>query len=68
MAAPAAEYAGVSLLVWGNHGVVTALVLTLILLAATAISALLVHPDNPHMGLFCALLGMAGLSIRGGDV
>jgi hypothetical protein len=38
----------------------------LLLLVATAISSLIVHPDSPHMGLFCSLLGMAALSIRGG--
>jgi hypothetical protein len=40
----------------------------LLLLVATAISSLIVHPDSPHMGLFCSLLGMAALSIRGGTV
>jgi hypothetical protein len=30
------------------------------------VSTLLVHPDTPHMGLCCALVGLGGLSIRGG--
>ena len=68
LAAPVPEWGGVSLLAWGNHGLVTALGLSLMLLLATAVCSLLVHPDSPHMGLFCALLGMAGLAIRGGSI
>jgi len=67
-ASPPPEWAGVSLVAWHNHGIVSTLVLTIMLLAATAVCSLLVHPDSPHMGLACALLGMAGLSIRGGTV
>jgi len=47
---------------------VAGLVLAGLLVIATGISALLVHPDTPHMGLCCALMGMAGLSIRGGTI
>ena len=68
LAAPPAEWAGVSLVVWHDHGILSALLLTLMLLAATAVCSLLVHPDSPHMGLACAQLGMAGLSIRGGTI
>jgi hypothetical protein len=68
LAAPPPEWAGVSLVVWHNHGILSTLLLTGMLLAATAVCSLLVHPDSPHMGLACALLGMAGLSIRGGTV
>ena len=68
VAAPPPDWAGVSLVVWQNHSVLAAFVLTFLLLLATAISSLLVHPDSPHMGLACALLGLAGLSIRGGPI
>jgi hypothetical protein len=68
IAAPPADWAGVSLVVWLNHGVLAAFFLTFLLLVATAFSSLLVHPDSPHMGMACALLGMAGLSIRGGSI
>ena len=68
LAGPPPEWAGVSLVAWHNHGMLSALLLTCMLLAATGICALLVHPDSPHMGLACALLGMAGLSIRGGSI
>jgi hypothetical protein len=67
-ARPPAEWGGVSLLVWPNHGILSTIVLMLLLLLVTAISSLIVHPDSPHMGLFCSLLGMAALSIRGGTV
>lgn len=66
-AAPHPAMGGVSLLVWQN-GLVAALVLAVLLLVATGICSLLVHPDSPHMGLFCALLGMAALSIKGGTI
>jgi hypothetical protein len=66
-ASPPANWGGVSLLVWQGQSYFAVIVLAVILLAATAICALIVHPDNPHMGLFCALLGMSALSIRGGS-
>jgi hypothetical protein len=65
--APNPAMEGVSLSVWGN-GLVGSLVLAVLLLVATGICTLLVHPDSPHMGLFCALVGMAGLSIKGGTI
>src|SRR5205814_886563 len=75
IAEPPAQMAGVSLLAWTNvplpwHGnpLFAALLLAVMLLIATAVSSVLVHPESPHMGLFCALLGIAGLSIRGGTV
>ena len=66
LAAPPADWGGVSLLAWGDSGLVASVGLTLLLLGATTLCSLLVHPDSPHMGLFCALIGLAGLSIRGG--
>jgi hypothetical protein len=67
MAAPPPEWGSFSLLAWSTSGVVMAtLTLTALLLLATAVSTLLVHPDTPHMGLCCALVGLGGLSIRGG--
>jgi hypothetical protein len=71
VAAPPPNMAGVSLLAWGgsgNAGLFAAAVLAAILLLATFICTLLTHPDAPHIGLFCALLGMTALSIRGGNV
>jgi hypothetical protein len=67
-ARPPAEWGGVSLLAWPNHGVLSTAILMLLLLVVTTISSLIVHPDSPHMGLFCSLVGMAALSIRGGTV
>jgi hypothetical protein len=67
-ARPPAEWSGVSLMAWPGQGLISAFILMGILLLATAICSLIVHPDSPHMGLFCSLLGMAGLSIRGGTV
>ena len=68
VAAPPPDWGGVSLAAWQSQSYLSAFLLALILLAATAISSLIVHPDSPHMGLFCSLLGMAALSIRGGTV
>jgi hypothetical protein len=73
-AAPPAEYGGLSLVIWGGVGggvvqsVITGILLAVLLFVSAAVCTLLVHPDNPHMGLFCALLGMTGLSIRGGTI
>jgi hypothetical protein len=67
-AAPPAEMSGVSLVAWGNQGIGSTVMLTVLLLIAVALCSLLVHPDSPHMGLFCALVGMVGLSIRGGSI
>jgi hypothetical protein len=67
-AKPPADWGGVSLMVWQSQGYVSIVLLAIILLASTAICSLIVHPDSPHMGLFCALLGMTALSIRGGTV
>ncbi|HUO09725.1 MAG TPA: hypothetical protein VM008_15565 [Phycisphaerae bacterium] len=68
LVAPPPEMGGISLIFWTNSsGLFVALGLVLLIMAVTAISTLLVHPDSPHMGMFCALLGLAALSIRGGD-
>jgi hypothetical protein len=69
VAAPPANVAGVSLVIWPpTSAIFASIILALILVLATAICTVIVHPDSPHMGLFCALLGMTALSIRGGDV
>lgn len=68
VAAPAPDWGGVSLVIWPSGGILAAFILALLLLLAIAICSLLVHPESPHMGLFCALLGLTGLSIRGGTV
>lgn len=67
-AAPPADWAGVSPVTWQSQGYFSGFYLAITLLGLTALCSFLVHPDSPHMGLFCALLGMAGLSIRGGNV
>ena len=68
VAAPPGQEGGVSLMAWPNHGLVMGLSLAVIVIVSTIVCTLLVHPDSPHMGLFCTLLGMAGLSIRGGTI
>ncbi|MGN6368172.1 MAG: hypothetical protein ACTHN5_07935 [Phycisphaerae bacterium] len=65
--APPAEVSGISLLIWPqSSGLFVAIGLVVLLMVVSAICMLLVHPDAPHMGLFCALVGLAGISIRGG--
>ena len=67
LVAPPAERSGIALLIWPNAGgVLVAVGLVVLLMIVSAICTLLVHPDSPHMGLFCALVGLASLSIRGG--
>ncbi len=67
LVAPPAELSGISLLIWTNSsGLFVAIGLVCLIMLVSAIGTLLVHPDSPHMGLFCALVGLAGLSIRGG--
>ena len=69
VAAPPPEASGVSLLAWStSSGLYASLALTGILILATIICTWLIHPDAPHMGLFCAMLGMSASSIRGGTV
>jgi len=68
VASPPGEWGGVSLLVWQNHPTYALLVLALLLLVAATLCTFLVHPDSPHMGMYCALLGLGALSIRGGTV
>jgi hypothetical protein len=72
VAAPPPNMAGVSLVAWGSagpglSGVLPALALAAILIVAALLCSIVIHPDSPHMGLFCALLGSLALSIRGGD-
>jgi hypothetical protein len=67
--APPPSMAGISLLAWSmSSGLISAVVLTVLLIIVGTLCMLVVHPDAPHMGLFCALAGMAVLSIRGGTV
>jgi len=57
----------VSLLVWSSGGgLFASLGLVVLLMVVSLVCTLLVHPDSPHMGLFCALAGMMALSVRGG--
>ncbi len=72
-AAPPPDMGSVSLLAWSAGGggvgggvVLGAVVLLALLLIIGLVCTVLVHPDAPHMGLFCAIAGMAMLSIRGG--
>lgn len=65
--APPADGAGATVLGWLNHAdIVSTLMLALLLLGASVVSMLIIHPDTPHTGFFCALLGMSSLAIRGG--
>jgi hypothetical protein len=67
LVAPPPEMSGISLIFWTNSsGLFVALGLVVLIMVVTAICTLLVHPDSPHMGLFCALAGLGALSIRGG--
>ena len=67
LVAPPPEVSGISLLIWTrSSGLFIAVGLVFLIMLVSAICTLLVHPDSPHMGLFCALIGLAGLSIRGG--
>lgn len=66
-ASPPADYAGLSLLGWAGHaGLLSMLALAVLLIVTSFLCTLLIHPDSPHTGLFCALLGMSALAIRGG--
>jgi len=72
-AMPPADWGGVSPLVWGTsplHVMAWSQIAVLmgLLVIAAVLASLLVHPDTPHMGLCCALMGMAALSIRGGSI
>jgi hypothetical protein len=49
-------------------GVIAAIGLLVLLLVGMAIGEALAHPDVPHMGLYCACLGLAALVIRGGSI
>jgi len=49
-------------------GLLAAAGLLLLLLVCTALSMAVVHPDAPHIGMYCAGLGMAALTIRGGSL
>jgi len=68
-AAPPPQFAGISLLAWAPAaGLIGAILLTILLFVCITISMLITHPDAPHTGLYCALLGLAGLAIRGGGI
>jgi hypothetical protein len=49
-------------------GAVAALGLLALLIVGIAVSKAIVHPDIPHMGLYCTCLGMAALALRGGSM
>ncbi len=69
LARPPAEYSGVSLLAWDqpvSHVALTLLSLCVLVSLGIVISMALTHPDSPHAGMYCAMLGMAIVSIRGG--
>jgi len=68
IAPPNPQWAGFSIGIWQSQNPLATLLLALVLLVVTGICSLIVHPDSPHMGLFCSLAGMAALSIRGGSV
>ncbi len=68
-AAPPPAFAGVSLLAWAPAaGLVGAVLLTILLLGCIVLAMIITHPDAPHTSLYCALLGLGGLSIRGGGI
>ncbi len=69
LAAPPAETSGVSLLLWTHSGgLLQALGLAGLLVVAIFAAMFLCHPDSPHAAMYCALLGMGALAIRGGTV
>lgn len=69
MIAPPPPMEGVSLVAWpGTGGVLGALLVLAGILLSVAISMLVIHPDAPHTGMFCAFLGLGYLAIRGGTV
>ncbi len=49
-------------------GLIAALGMLALLLGCIFLSMALTHPDVPHIGLYCACLGLAALSIRGGSI
>ena len=69
LVSPPPELAGLSLVAWPGHGgIVGAAVLTGVLVACILLSMILCHPDSPHIGIYCALLGLGALAIRGGNI
>lgn len=69
LAIPPAQYSGVSLLAWGQSPAVIAMTLaSLCVLASLSVvlSMAITHPDSPHAGMYCGLLGMSIVAIRGG--
>jgi len=69
VAGPAAPNQAFTLLAWpGSNPVLAALGLLLVLIVAAVASMALTHPDTPHAGFFCALLGLGALAIRGGTI
>lgn len=67
--APPPEHAGVSLMAWSTGGeLVAAAVVAALLILTILVSMFLCHPDAPHIGVFCAFLGLGGIAIRGGNI
>ncbi len=59
LANPPAQYAGVSLLAWGQSPAVIAItLLSLCILASLSvvIAMAITNPDSPHAGMYCGLL------------
>jgi hypothetical protein len=68
VAGPAAPHRTFTLLGWGASPIMPGLGLLILLIVAAVASMAITHPDTPHAGLFCALLGMGALAIRGGTI
>ena len=69
LVAPPPQYAGISLLVWpGVNPLLAILGLAAVVSIGTALAMLVTHPDAPYTGMFCALLGLGGLAVRGGPI
>ena len=49
-------------------GLMASVGMLVLLLGCIVLSMALTHPDVPHIGLYCAGLGLAALSIRGGSI
>ena len=67
VARPPAESAGVSL-AWHHAGVLGLVVLLVVTVVGVIAASLICHPDAPYAGLWCTLLGLGALAIRGGTI
>ena len=68
--APPPPLAGPSLLLWSSQGLagaaLNALIVLGVLLAASAVAMLLIHPEAPHTAMFCSFLVLGYLAAAGG--